>query len=143
MTELIKNKAKKNDFEPQKVQDVSVQSADALAQANARMKENSAKGALYIVSVEDPRERGKAAYYLPLKMNEDSSVLLSFKGFKLTTEQLKAINSLESFTKLEDVVDYVKKGNSVQLIDKRVPWTRVIDIDNITYKAINGVQNDS
>lgn len=143
MTQLIKNNKKNSDSDLNKVQDVAVQSANALALATARMKENRVTGALYIVSVEDPRSKSKVAYYITLSMNEDSGVLLSFKGLQLTKQQLDAINSLESFTTLEDVVNYVREGQPVQLVDKRVPWTRVIDIDNITYKAKNGVKNDS
>ena len=142
MTQLLKNKNKKNDnLESTTVQEVGQQSANALILAESKMKENKINGALYILCVEDPRERGKIAYYVSLSpLNEDNAILVSFKGFQLTKQQLDSIQSLKSFTTLEDVVNYVREGQPVQLVDKRVPWTRVIDIDNITYKAKNGVK---
>jgi len=102
------------------------QEATALSIANSRMKESLAVP-VYILNVEDPSKKTKVATFVILKLREDSSVLCDFVGFEAGKTQ---INSFGSF---EDVNNYVNK-KSVKIVNIRVPWTRVVSIENITYK---------
>jgi len=118
---LIKNK---------EVIEEKPQEATALALANARMKE-VVSGPVYTLRVEDPSEKTGVATYLLLKqVREENSILCDFFGFKAGKTQINAINSFE------DVVNYVEKG-SVKVVNMRVPWTKIVSIENITYKHKN------
>jgi hypothetical protein len=115
---LIKNKKEIVEEKPQE--------ATALAIANARMRE-APPGPVNILRVEDPSEKTGVATYFVLKLREDSAILCELVGFKAGKTQINAINSFE------DVVNYVEKG-SVKVVNIRIPWTRIVSIENITYK---------
>jgi hypothetical protein len=103
------------------------QEANALALANARTKEGLPP-LVNILRIEDPSEKTGISIYVLLKpLRTDNSVLCDFVGFKIGKTQINAFNSFE------DVANYVSK-KLVSIVNIRAPWTRIINIENITYK---------
>lgn len=128
---LIKNKNVKPELpEPQKVLDISMQESSALALANARNKENKTTAPLFLLRVEDPK---KIVNYLVTKLI-DGPVLCEFVGFEATQKEVGA------FSSVEEAANYVKEAGSVRLVNIKIPWTRVISIENITYKHKRSVK---
>jgi len=129
---LIKNKNVKPELpEPQKVLDISMQESSALALANARNKENKTTAPLFLLRVEDPK---KIVNYLVTKLIDDRPVLCEFVGFEATQKEVGA------FSSVEEAANYVKEAGSVRLVNIKIPWTRVISIENITYKHKRSVK---
>lgn len=119
MSKLIKNKVTtvKSD-EPQE--------ANAINIANQRNKVNNSGGRLYIVLAEDPIWKDGIAAYVALKLVEDSSLLCNIIGFELT-------KPFDYFKTYEDAEEYQKKEN-IEIINVRIPWTKVINIKNVSYQ---------
>lgn len=131
---LIKNKNVKSEVpELQKVMDISLQESNALALANARNKENKTTAPLYLLRVEDPGTK-KNKSYLVTKLFDDRPVLCEFVGFEATQKEVSA------FSSVEEAANYVKEAESVELVNIKIPWTRVISIENITYKHKRSVK---
>ena len=109
------------------IESVGLQEANALEAAHARTKDGL-QPSLNILRIEDPRnKRGYSTYALVKPIRTDNAILCDFVGFKVGKTQINALNSFE------DVVNYVKKV-PVKVVNIRVPWTKVINIENITYE---------
>ncbi len=106
--------------------DPDLQEANAKTLAELKLKENSANNFLWIVKVEDPSTKSKIKYYAVLKMTQDTTCL-DVVGIEINQKQQ---NALESFS---DVENYVKEGTT-RVVSIKFPWTRVISIENRTYK---------
>lgn len=132
---LIKNKnVKAEATELQKVLDISIQESNALALANARNKENKDIKPLYVLRVEDPEGSKKVKLYIVIKLRYDVAVLCEFFGFETTQKEVSA------FSSVEEAANYVKESDSVELVNIMIPWTKVISIENITYKHKRSVK---
>lgn len=91
---------------------------------------------IYIIVADDPSEESGVALYRSQDMNE-CNAFLEFRGIQLTKMQaVKAIKdphaSITSTAKTE-----------IKQINRKIPWHRVIRIENITYnKTPQGENND-
>lgn len=120
---LIKNTKK----ESEDGRDSDLQEANARALADLRLKENSANNPLWICKVEDPTVRGKIRCFAALKVNQDSPTFVDLVGIEIDSKKQDAYKSFN------DVENYVKEGTA-RVVSIRFPWTRVINIENRTYK---------
>lgn len=104
------------------------QEAKANFLADQRLKENSANDPLYILSVEDPTVRGKLRTIVATKLRDGNPIYLDVIGFEIDK------NASKKFESYNDIEDYVKTEETVKFINVRFPWTRVINIENRTFK---------
>lgn len=104
------------------------QLANASANADLKIKDSFNNGPVYLVTVEDPTIKSKYREFCCLKFQHDS-VTVSIVGFDIVSNKKEtfALNSLK------EVSEYVQKNN-ITLEDYKIPWTRVINVKNITYK---------
>jgi hypothetical protein len=120
---LIKNQTK----EQVNGRDSDLQEANAKLLAELRLKQNSANNYLYMVKVEDPTIKSKCRYFVALKLREDNAFCLDLVGVEINSKDK------DTFKSYNEVVNYVKNGESVHVVNIRFPWTRVINIENRTY----------
>ena len=107
---------------------IGVQEANAKSLAEARMKEGVTKPA-YIVKIEDLSSKTKTRSYLTFSIREDSPVFLSIKCFEFDEKQ----EDPSELRSENDVKNYLKSQESVKLKDIRIPWHRVIYVENNSY----------
>lgn len=120
---LIKNTKK----ESVDGRDADLQEANARMLADLRLKENSANNPLWICKVEDPTVKAKCRYFAAIKLNQDSPTFVDIVGVEIDQ---KKQNAYQSFN---DVENYVNEGTA-RVVSIKFPWTRVINIENRTYK---------
>jgi uncharacterized protein (UPF0248 family) len=91
---------------------------------------------IYIIVVEDPYETDGFALYRSQDINECNS-FLDFRGIQLTKAQAaKAIKDPHATITSA-------KNTEIKQINRKIPWHRVIRIENITYnKTPQGETND-
>jgi hypothetical protein len=106
---------------------VGIQEADAKTLAEARLKDNSVNNALYIVTVEDPTVASKKRKFASPKAPLETSFYLNVTGIEIATK--------ETYKSYKEVLDNVKKGEPVKMVNIKFPWTKVIHIDNRTYQT--------
>ena len=80
---------------------------------------------IYLIVAEDPEVKGKIAYYQSQALIESSNYL-DFKGYLLTKEcVIKLVNDpYASLAKME-----------LKMLNRKIPWLRIIRIENLTYKS--------
>jgi len=91
---------------------------------------------IYIIVAEDPYETEGVALYRSQDMNE-CSAFLDFRGIQLTkTQAAKAIKDPHATIT-------AAKNTEIKQINRKIPWHRVIRMENITYnKTPQGETND-
>jgi uncharacterized protein (UPF0248 family) len=91
---------------------------------------------IYIIVAEDPYETDGIALYRSQDVNE-CNVFLEFRGIQLTkTQAAKAIKDPHATITSA-------KNTEIKPINRKIPWHRVIRIENITYnKTPQGETND-
>lgn len=126
MTEVVLiNKTKK--VEPE-LRDSDLQEANAREQADQRIRENSANSLLYIVTVADPTLAAKKRKFFALKLRDQSAIYLEVIGIEIELDtQLDAVKSYSDVLALAQLED-------TAVLSIRFPWSRVINIENKTYK---------
>ena len=118
---LIKKSKKEESFS-------DVQEANANTLADLRLKENLNLGPVYIVTVEDPTVRSKKRSFVSLKLREDSPVYLDLIGIEVDSKEKS------KFSSYQEVENYIQEKGSVSVVNIRFPWTRVINMENRSYK---------
>lgn len=79
---------------------------------------------VYIVAVEDPKNKEKVSYYQTFKMVEKSNVL-DILGYQIPSS---AITKIKSNSDAENIT------KDKEPINIWFPWSKIISIQNITYK---------
>jgi uncharacterized protein (UPF0248 family) len=96
----------------------------------------SATKPIYLIVVEDPSETEGIVIYRSQDINE-SNAFLDFRGIQLTKAQA-AKTSKDPHAPI-----IAAKNTEIKQINRRIPWHRVIRIENITYnKTPQGETND-
>ena len=104
-----------------------VQEASAKSIAETRMKEAGQVQTFYIVKAEDLSVKEQFKCYLTTKTSE-TSFTLNINGLELNKTQLKdALNK-------SSIGEYVKERAS-DIISIRLPWTKIINIQEIKKQA--------
>lgn len=88
---------------------------------------------IYIIVAEDISENEGIAFYRSQDITE-SNTFLDFRGIQLTkTQAAKAI---------KDPRAPITAKTDIKQINRKIPWLRVIRIENITYNKPQGETND-
>jgi len=107
--------------------DVQIQEAVAGTQATRRLSnKDSTNKILYIVRVEDPTSKAKFRSYVALKYTE-GPYGVDVIGYE---------TSLQTQTKLTNysgALEHAKQHNKVKIVNKRIPWARILDVENKSY----------
>ena len=111
--------------------------SNLLDEIHSRMKNDGSQNKANVLAVEDPREEKKYSYYLAIKLDVSNPLYVSFKGLKINQSKIKQINS-QKITNIQEVIALVKKGNPT-VVDKKVPWAKIVDIENVLYGNVKGV----
>lgn len=89
----------------------------------------SATKPVYLVVAEDSTEKEGVAYYQAKDLNEGGLASLELRGFYISKTQADQLT--------ED--PYAKSADTdVKAVNRKIPWHRVIRIDNLTYKTPQG-----
>ena len=99
--------------------------AGALA-TNRLSNQDSSNKILYIVRVEDPTIKAKCRTYVALKYTE----------FPYGVEIVGYETNLQTQTKLTNysgALEHAKNSKKVKIINKRIPWARILDVENKSY----------
>lgn len=83
---------------------------------------------IYLLLVEDPLSTENFTYYKSSDLNENN-YYVEFRGFQLTKKQA------EQLTKNPNATSVKMEEKSV---NRKIPWHRVIRIDNVKYKIPQG-----
>ena len=91
---------------------------------------------IYLIVAEDPYETDGVTFYRSQDINE-GNVALEFRGIQLTkTQAAKTIKDPHAPIT-------AAKNAEIKQINRKIPWHRVIRIENITYnKTPQGDTND-
>jgi len=91
---------------------------------------------IYLIVAEDPYETDGVAFYRTQDLNEGNASL-EFRGIQLTkTQAAKTIKDPHAPIT-------AAKNAEIKQINRKIPWHRVIRIENITYnKTPQGDTND-
>lgn len=101
-------------------------------QPNVAVRSNTKP--IYIIVAEDLEEANKIAYYKSQDINE-CNTFIDFRGFQLTKAQAAQV------TKEPHAAPSAKK--ELKYINYKIPWQRVIRIENITFnKTPQGEKNE-
>jgi hypothetical protein len=96
----------------------------------------SATKPIYLIVVEDPSETDGIVTYKSQDVNE-SNVFLDFRGIQLTKTQTAKV------LKDPHAPIIAAKNTEIKQINRKIPWHRVIRMENITYnKTPQGEKND-
>jgi hypothetical protein len=88
---------------------------------------------IYLIVVEDPTVQDGIVYYKSKDINETNNTL-DFRGFVLVKTQA------EKLVKNPRATESAK--TEPKAVNRKIPWHRVIRIDNTTYKIPQGENND-
>lgn len=91
----------------------------------------SANKPIYLLVVEDPTEKENVAFYMYKDFVEGSSIL-EFRGFKLTKTQAGQLVKNP----------YATVSAKAESVNRKIPWHRVIRIENTTYQIPQGEKNE-
>ncbi len=109
-----------------------IQLASAERDAFARIALNSANKVVYIVEVEDPFLSKEPRVFLALKMTESANYL-DLVGYDISKNNIKETQNSKQKLTYQQALEQVEKG-TVEVINIRFPWTRVISVRNVNYK---------
>jgi len=105
----------------------SPQEALALREALLKTKEENVNKPLFVVRVEDPTLKEKEYIFYPIYKLDECSNYINVIGYKTSKKRL------ENLTNVSQVLDFFESsGEKVQ--EKKIPWSRVLDIENKSYK---------
>ena len=104
-----------------------IQTANARSLADLRLKENLTNNPIYLISAEDPSGVKGSKYYITLKMLEQN-LYIDFFGFEVGIKDKDKINNVT------DVEEYLKSNESLKLESIKIPWNKIINVKNKTYK---------
>lgn len=107
-----------------------IQVADALSKIHNKMGAKDTNKIVYKIRVEDPTSRPKSREFLAYNMLENP-YYLEIRGVDLT-QSLQTHNNLE-INSYRDIIDLKEKG-LVEIINIRFPWTRIVNIQNMSFK---------
>lgn len=93
----------------------------------------SATKPIYLVVAEDPTEKDGFAYYKSQDLNEGGS-LLELRGFQLNKTQAGQLK--------KDPHATVSAKTEPKAVNCKIPWHRVIRIENTTYQKPQGETNE-
>lgn len=96
-----------------------------------KVTDRSALKPIYIVIVEDLTEKNKLCYYKAQEFTETSNYLEIRSGVLLTKLQAENLS-----------VDPYAKNNAKTEVNRKIPWHRIIRMDNITYKTAKLTQGE-
>jgi hypothetical protein len=111
------------------IQKGDIQEANVSGLIDQKLKENS-NIPVYIVAVDDPRNENSYKQFVCTRVTECSNYL-EIIGFSADTKTINAIKSIN------EVNNIVQKKN-IKYENHKFSWTKVIDINNITYKKSIG-----
>lgn len=101
----------------------------------AQIVDRTAIKPIYIIVAEDPQAVEGIAYYKSQDINE-CGTFLEFRGCELTKTQAAKLTK-------DPHAQLSTKSAEIKLINRKLPWHRVIRIENITYnKTPQGEKND-
>ena len=95
----------------------------------------SATKPIYLIVVEDPSETDGIVTYKSQDVNE-SNVFLDFRGVQLTKTLTAKV------LKDPHAPIIAAKNTEIKQINRKIPWHRIIRIDNVTYKQPQGETNE-
>lgn len=98
---------------------------------NNNVSDRSTTKPVYLITTYNPTVKGKFAYYISRSIGEHSNCL-EVKGIFVNK------NQVEQFYK----DPFTNNPENSKEIDVRIPWNRVISIENISYKKGKN-QNDN
>lgn len=84
---------------------------------------------IYLVVAEDPTEKDGVSFYKTQALNEGSAVL-EFRGFQLTKTQ--------AGQQVKDPYATQSAKTVPKAVNRKIPWHRIIRIENTTYKKPQG-----
>jgi len=96
-----------------------------LASGMPKPSNRSATKPTYLLKVEDLYEKENVVYYKSNKL-DIYAAHITFSGFELTKKQAEKIRKEPNAVEAEANVNYY------------IPWQRVISIQNVTYKKVQG-----
>jgi hypothetical protein len=103
------------------------QEAFAIKKANEKIKNSSKSEVLYILNVEDPTVKQKQSWFIIFKFTE-TPVYIDVVGFHTNNK-----NQIDALITISDA-EKLAQDNNLQIVNKRFPWARIIDIENKTYR---------
>ncbi|HUS88850.1 MAG TPA: hypothetical protein VMW91_05685 [Desulfosporosinus sp.] len=111
--------------------DVTIQRATASSDANQRLlqKEYGNKP-LYILKVEDPTVEAKFRVFAVLKVIREDAATLDIVGFETSLTNAKKLTTQIA------ALEQVEKNTKIKIVNIRFPWTKVLELENKSYKAI-------
>jgi hypothetical protein len=92
---------------------------------NAQPVDRSAIKPIYIIVAEDPSEPEGIAYYKSQDLNENSAFLEIRIGYLL--------NKTQAVKLVKDPHASINGKTEPKAINRKIPWSRIIRIDHITY----------
>lgn len=98
-----------------------------------RIVDRSATKPIYLVIVEDLLEETKLAFYKSQSLIENGSYL-ELSGFQLTKKQADQLT--------KDPRATISAKTVLKAVNRKIPWHRIIRIDNVTYKQPQGETNE-
>lgn len=87
---------------------------------------------IYLVVAEDSTEKDGFAYYKSQDLNEGGSIL-ELRGFLLTKTQAGQLQKDPHATSAK---------TELKAVNRKIPWHRVIRIENTTYQKPQGENNE-
>jgi hypothetical protein len=103
------------------------QEALALRDVVSKTKEDNINKPLFVVRVEDLTLKDKEYIFYPIYKLDECVNYINVIGYSTSKKQL------ENLTTYSQVLEYFEtKGEKVQ--EKKIPWSRVLDIENKSYK---------
>ncbi len=109
-----------------------IQIASAERDAFARIASNSTNKVIYIVEIEDPFLPKEPRIFLALKMTESPNYL-DFIGYNIPKSNIKETQKNKQILTYQQELKKIEEG-SVEPINIRYPWTRIISVRNVSYK---------
>jgi uncharacterized protein (UPF0248 family) len=96
-----------------------------------QVSNRSATKPIYLIVAEDPYTTDGFAFYKAQDLMETNAVL-EFRGFLLTKKQAESI--------VKD--PHAESAKTEKAVNRKIPWHRVIRIENTTYKIPQGENHD-
>jgi len=113
--------------ETKNIDDSVLQEATAKALAESRLLgKDSTNKPLYIVRAQDITLKAKYRVYAVLKIREDA-IGADIVGFELS------LDNANKLTTISEALELVNK-KSLRIVNKKIPWTKVLDIENRSFK---------
>lgn len=94
-----------------------------------KVVDRSANKPIYLIVAEDPTEKDGYAYYRCKDLNEGGAIL-ELRGFQLSKAQADKL--------IKDPHATTSAKTEPQAVNRKIPWHRIIRIDNTTYQKPQG-----